>query len=115
MTARFWLDALPSTDPVFAPLQNAEHLSDPADWRVIEQAHKQACSEAAWGKPLAAMDAKAAELREYAARMHERDADGEDDGLLTSADLEALGYALGVTAVRVAIRQHHHTDMGRAA
>jgi hypothetical protein len=116
MSPRFWLDQLPSTDPSFAPLQLAEQLSEPADWPILAQAHRQARSDAAWGKPLDVLEAQSAELLEVAARLKERDDDDTDNKRLTPADLEALGYALGLTSVRVAIRNHEApAGIGRAA
>jgi hypothetical protein len=106
MSPRFWLDQLPSTDPSFAPLQLAEQLSEPADWPILAQAHRQARSDAAWGRSLDVLEAQSAELLHVAARLKERDDDGSDAAAVHRADLEALGYALGLTSVRVAIRAH---------
>jgi hypothetical protein len=112
MTSRFWIDQLPSTDAAFAPLQRAEHLSDPEDWPALAFAHRQAVSQAAWGADLDVLEERAQAFRSYAARLAERDDDGSD---VHSAELEALGYALGLTAVRVAIRSHNKTETGAAA
>jgi hypothetical protein len=104
MTDRFWLDRLPSTDPAFAPLQRVAAM-DPEEFGTLAQAHRQAMSEAAWGRPLEALDAKAEELR--LATVHDREPwDDQQAEVWRRDELEALGYALGVTAVRVAIREH---------
>lgn len=115
MTARFWLDQLPSTDPAFAPLHMAEQLADPADWPLLAQAHRQACSDAAWGRDLEVMEARAEGLLSVAARLAERDDDGSDAVHVHRAEVEALGYALGLTAVRVAIRAHDQAGSAVAA
>lgn len=101
---RIWLSQLPSTDPAFGPLQRAERLSDPEDWQVLAFWHRQAVAEAAWGAGLDAMEDRAREKREFAARQAERADDPSDLPGVHAAELEALGYALGLTAVRVAVR-----------
>ncbi len=101
-----WLSLLPSTDPAFAALQRAEHLSEPEDWPLLAHAHQQAVSEAAWGADLDVMEERAQDKQAFAARLAERDDDGSDAAAVHSAELEALGYALGLTAVRYAIHVH---------
>lgn len=117
MSARLWLSTLPSTDPAFAPLQRAEFLSDPGDWEALAFWHRQAMAEAAWGADLDVLDARANELRAKAARIREEDQRQGGTNVLAvhAAELEALGYALGVTAARVAIRTHTQAGMGVAA
>ena len=113
---RMWLAALESTDPAFGPLQRAEVLSPPEDWSALAFAHWQAVTEAAWGAGLDVMEERALDKRAFAARHAERaDDDGSDAAYVHSAELEALGYALGLTAVRVAIRAHGQAGMGVAA
>lgn len=115
MSARFWIDRLPSTDPAFASLHRAAEMS-PEDWPALERAHRQARSEAAWGKSLDAMEEAAETLHDLAVRLAERDDDGSDKAAVHAAELVALGYALGLTAVRVAIRTHDGVaGTGRAA
>lgn len=113
MSARLWLWKLPSTDPAFAPLQQAAYMlleSVDTDWPVLAQAHRQAMNEAAWGADLDSMEARANELRATAARLREEDQRQGGSNVLAvhEAELEALGYALGLTAVRVAI--HDRAD-----
>jgi len=104
VTARFWLDKLPSTDPAFAPLQRVAAM-DPEEFGTLAQAHRQAMSEAAWGHSLEALDARAEELR--LATIHDDEPwDARQAEVWRRDELEAIGYALGVTAVRVAIREH---------
>lgn len=99
---RLWLSTLPSTDPAFEPLNRAAAMCDDTEWPLLWNAHQQAIADAAWGHDLNAMDARAK-------RMHENAADSGDL-------LEAMGYALGVTAVRVAIREQHETaDLAEVA
>jgi hypothetical protein len=105
VSRRFWIDQLPSTDAAFGPLRRALEL-DPEEWQDLERAHRQAVSDATWGHDLDAMEARAESLRRFADRQAERDDDGTDAAHVRSAELEALGYALGLTAVRVAIREH---------
>lgn len=102
---RIWLSTLPSTDPAFAPLQRAEWMS-PEDWEVLAFWHRQAVAEAAWGADLDVMEDRATEKRVTAARLADRADDPSDLPGVHAAELEALGYALGVTAARVAIRDH---------
>jgi hypothetical protein len=117
VSARLWLRDLPSTDPVFAPLQQAAHMlleSVDADWPVLERAHRRAVDEAAWGADLDAMEAQANGLRAKASRLREEDQRQGGANVLAvhAAELEALGYALGLTAARVAIRAHELAQAG---
>jgi hypothetical protein len=82
---------------------------------MLAQAHRQALSDAAWGKGLDVLEAEAKELLDLALRLAERDDDGSDKAAVHAAELIALGYALGLTAVRVAIRAHDQNGMGAAA
>lgn len=104
MSPRFWLDKLPSTDPAFEPLQRAA-VWDPEEFAALEQAHKRAVSEAAWGKSLADLDGKAEALRLETVRDCEPMSDRQAE-IWRRDELEALGYALGVTAVKVALYEH---------
>lgn len=120
MTGMFWLDKLPSTDPVFEPLHQAEDMlreSADADFPVLERAHKQAVSDAAWGHSMQVLDTRAEALRATAARLRKQDMGQGGTNVLAVhvAEVEALGYALGVTAVRVAIREHAQAGMQVAA
>lgn len=115
-----WLITLESTDPAFGPLHAAEsmlreHLD--TDWQPLERGHMQAVSEAAWGANLADLDARADDLRAEASRLREQDmqSGGGNATAVHLAELEALGFALGVTAVRVAIREHDEAQIGVAA
>lgn len=108
---RLWLLNLPSTNAAFAPLHQAEsmlreHLD--TDWQPLERGHMQAVSEAAWGADLADLDVRAESMRAEADRLQEQSkrAGGDGASAVHRARLEALGYALGLTAVRVAIREH---------
>lgn len=117
---RIWLRELPSTDPVFAPLQQAAHMlleSVDADWPALKRAHAQAVDEAAWGSGLEALEERAAGLRAKADRLREEDQRQGGSNVLAvhAAELEALGYALGLTAVRVAIRAREQEPAGVAA
>ena len=110
MTARLWLGVLPSSDPAFAPLARAAEL-DPEEFAALEWAHRKAVLDAAWGKSLGALDARAEELRLLTVHDHEPRDDAEAQAWRRD-ELEALGYALGVTAVRVAIREHDEAQAG---
>lgn len=117
MSARLWLRKLPTTDPVFAPLQQAAYMlleSVDADWPVLELAHKQAVDEAAWGADLDALEERANGLRAKASRLLEEDQRQGGCNVLAvhAAELEALGYALGLTAARAAIRDHDTAQAG---
>jgi hypothetical protein len=111
---RIWLSQLPSTDPAFAPLQRAEHLSDPEDWQVLAFWHRQAVAEAAWGASLDVMEDRARDKRDRAAELREQDKQqgGTNAVAVHTAELEALGYALGLTAARAAIRTHELAQTG---
>lgn len=118
--SRLWLNSLESSDPAFGPLHVAEsmlreHLD--TDWQPLERGHWQAVSEAAWGADLTALDARADSLRAEAGRLREQDmqSGGGNATAVHVAELEALGFALGVTAVRVAIREHDEAQIGVAA
>jgi len=115
MSARLWLSQLPSSDPTFAPLQRAEWLSSPEDWDQLAFWHRQAVAEAAWGADLDVMEGKARELRDLAARLADRADDPADVPGVHAAEMEALGYALGLTAARVAIRTHDSADLRAVA
>jgi hypothetical protein len=112
MMDRFWLQLLPSSDPAFETLHRAEQFTDPADWPVLERAHQQARWDAAWGADLATLETRAEALVAVAARFEERNHDGLFDATVHDAEVEALGYALGLTAARVAIRQHDQAQAG---
>jgi len=114
MNERFWLQQLPSTDPAFTPLHRAEFLSDPEDIPALQTAHRQAVLDAAWGHDMTDLERREEGLRETVARLQDRD-DERDAGYIHAAEIEALGYALGVTAVRVAIREHTQHDLEAAA
>jgi hypothetical protein len=104
MTARLWMSKLPSTDPAFGPLQRAAEM-DPEEFAALAQAHRQAMLEAAWGHSLETLDAKAEELR--LATVHDDEPwDARQAEVWRRDELEAIGYALGMTAARVAIREH---------
>jgi hypothetical protein len=106
MMSRYWLQLLPSSDPAFATLRRAAEMTSEADWPVLERAHQQAVWDAAWGADLSVLDARAKALRGIADRFAERNYDGVFTRTVCEAEVEALGYALGLTAVRVAIRTH---------
>lgn len=91
MIPRFWLMDLPADDPAFAPLRRAAVIS-PDEYPQIREGHRQAVIDAAAGCSL-----KTLKITE---RLMRRDTRSRDD------ELEAWGYALGVTAVRVALREH---------
>jgi hypothetical protein len=117
---RFWLQQLPSTDPAFKPLHQAEDMLQETadlDFPILERAHKQAVDEAAFGRSLHALDVRAEELRATAQELRAQDMreGGHNAAAVHAAEVTALGYALGVTAVRVAIREHTQHDMGAAA
>ena len=114
MSARYWLSTLPSTDPAFDALQRAGELS-PDDFQDLKRAHQQAVNEAMFGKDPAALDERAGELHAYALRLAARYEGEPDQRPVHSAELEALGYALGVTAVRYAIRVHDQAQVGAVA
>ena len=115
MSARLWLSQLPSTDPAFAPLQRAEWLSSPEDWDRLAFWHRQAVAEAAWGADLDALEERAEEKRDLAGRLADRADHPSDQPGVHAAELEALGYALGLTAARVAIRNHDSADLRAVA
>jgi hypothetical protein len=100
----FWLATLPSTDPAFAPLQRVEAMN-PAAFPALEQAHHQAVLDAAWGRDLETLDERAEELRAFATH-DDAPRDQAEADVWRRDELEALGYALGVTAVRVALAEH---------
>lgn len=106
MTAHLWLTSLPPSDEAFAPLQRAEWLSDPEDVGALAFGHRQAVLQAAWGKSPAELEAEAERLREVAAAWAERNDDHSDDAGVHAAELEALGFALGITSALYAIRVH---------
>jgi hypothetical protein len=103
VSSTFWLATLPSTDPAFAPLQRAAELS-PDEFPALWSAHQQAVTDAAWGRDLDGLKERAEFLREFATHDDEpRDQDEAD--VWRRDELEAIGYALGVTAVKVALRE----------
>jgi hypothetical protein len=104
MSSTFWLATLPSTDPAFAPLQWAA-VWNPKEFAALEQAHHQAVTDAAWGRDLETLDERAEELRLFA-QHDDEPRDKAEAEVWRRDELEALGYALGVTAVRVALREH---------
>lgn len=99
-----WLMTLPPTDPAFEPAYRAKALADEADWRALWSAHREAVRDAADGADVEALEERAEMLHDWACRLKDRDDDGSDARHVHAAEIEALGYALGVTAVRVAIR-----------
>lgn len=105
MTAHLWLTVLPPSDEAFAPLQRAELMS-PEDFPLLALGHRQAVLQAAFGKSPSELEEEAERLRAVAARWAERNEDHEDDAGVHAAELEALGFALGVTSAQVAIRMH---------
>jgi len=120
MNERFWLRKLPPTDPAFLPLHQAEAMLQETadlDFPVLAQAHQQAVNEAAFGHSLHVMDVQAEALRVTADRL--RATNMREGGInataVRRAEITALGYALGVTAVRVALREHTQHDMEAAA
>lgn len=114
MTARWWLSKLPSTDAAFTALHRAAELAPPEDFPRLELAHQQAVADAKFGKDPAVLDERATELHEYALRLAARYKGDPDQRPVHSAELEALGYALGVTAARYAIRVHDQAQAGIA-
>jgi len=110
MTDLSWLAELPADDPAFAPLHRAAEL-DPEDFLALS------VTDGACGYSLGALDAHAEGMRTTAARMREQDMrlGGPNPTGVHAAEIAALGYALGVTAVRVAIREHDEQPMAVAA
>lgn len=92
--AGLWLTALPADDPAFVPLDEAapRQISAVAE-RLMRTAFQKAFNSAASGYPLPALDAHAERLRDQARNESDR--------------IEATGFALGVTAARIAVRQQH--------
>lgn len=113
---RPWLESLPVADPAFAPLRWATILA-PEDAEALERAHASALHTAAQGCELDELDARAEALRAFAAQWRERDkaAGGTEAVAVRGAEVVAIGYALGVTAARVAIRARTQDAMGVAA
>lgn len=95
-----WLINLPADDPAFEPLRRAQGM-DPEDSIPLARAHRQAINDAAWGRDV---DYTASLLREQT-RHRDESRDAREAEALRAAELEALGYALGATAVHVAIRE----------
>jgi hypothetical protein len=85
---------LPADDPAFAPLRHAAVI-DPEEYPRIRAGHRQAVIDAARGRSLRQL--RVTERSMLRDARHTRSRDDE---------LEAWGYALGVTAVRVALREH---------
>ena len=104
MIARFWLINLPSTDAAFDQLHHAAEIN-PDEFADLARGHRMAVLEAAFGRSLVRLEVKARALHKAAERVGKR-----------AAQLEAMGYALGVTAVRVAIRERHEAaELGVAS
>ncbi len=102
--SQLWLIDLPADDPAFEPLRRAQGM-DPEDSRPLARAHRQAVYDAAWGRDV---DFIASMLRAVL-RHRDEPRDAREAEALRAAELEALGYALGVTAVHVAIRERAET------
>jgi hypothetical protein len=100
----FWLMTLPTTDPAFDALHRVADL-DPDGFPELREAHRQAVMDAAWGRDMETLVERAEELREFAAHDVEP-RDQYEAEVWRRDELEALGYALGVTAVRVALAEH---------
>jgi hypothetical protein len=100
----FWLMNLPTTDPAFDALHRVAEF-DPDGFPALRNAHQQAVMDAAWGRDLETLDERAEELREFAGHDVEP-RDQYEAEVWRRDELEALGYALGVTAVRVALVEH---------
>lgn len=115
MSARYWLAQLPSTDDAFIPLHRLEWMSDEDEYPLLETAHRQAVRDASWGHPLVALEERAAKLLAAAETRAKEAHWPEDEVAAHRAHLEAQGYALGVTAVRVALRAHRQDDMAAAS
>lgn len=115
MSNLYWLAQLPSTDDAFIPLHRLELLADEADYPLLELAHRQAVRDASWGHPLVALEERAAKLLADAEAQADRAHWPEDQAAVHRSELEAQGYALGVTAVRVALRAHCQDDMAAAS
>jgi hypothetical protein len=117
---RLWLRKLPSTNPAFGPLHEAERMlcqTADLDFPPLARGHQQAIEDGTWGHALTVMEARAEALRASAADMRELDMrqGGTNAAKVHELELVALGYALGLTAVRVAIRDHDTTGMQVAA
>ena len=109
MTARrLYLVSLPGSDPALDPINRAAELCDPGDWPVLHTAHWQALQDAAFGHGFDTLDARAARLHQQAQHDGEP-ATPEQAATWHHDELEALGYALGVTAARVAVRERAET------
>jgi hypothetical protein len=115
MTKLLWLALLPSSDDAFIPLHRLEWMSDEDEYPLLAAAHRQAVQEASWGHPLVALEERAAKLLATAEARAEEAHWPEDEAAAHRDALEAQGYALGVTAVRVALREHRQDDMAGAA
>ena len=115
MSTFYWLAQLPSTDAAFDSLHRLEHFSNDSEYRLLEQAHRQAILDASWGHSLKVLEERATKLRDYADAQADRANWPEDKTAADRDALEAKGYALGVTAVRAALRAHSQDDMAAAS
>lgn len=115
MTKLLWLSTLPSTDDAFIPLHRLEWMCDGAEYPLLARAHRQAFIDASWGHPMEVLEERAAELHAHANSQVEHAHWPDDEAAAHRDALEAQGYALGVTAVRVAMREHSQDDMAGAA
>ena len=107
-----WLRALPADDPAFAPLRRAMEMDPPDVW-ILARAHRLAVEEAIAG---ADVDYRADML--HVQSMHACDPDDWAQAQQWHREqVHAIGYALGVTAVHVAVRERagHLAGMGVAA
>lgn len=115
LTKLLWLASLPSTDPAFTPLHRAERMCAEEEYPTLARAHHQAFLDASWGHSLDELDERAASLHQTALAQADRINWPEDAPAAHRDALEAQGYALGVTAVRVALREHGQDDMAAAS
>lgn len=115
MSILYWLTQLPSTDDAFIPLHRLEWMCDETEYPLLEQAHRQAFIDASFGHSLKVLEERATKLRDLADTQADRAHWPEDAAAAHRNALEAQGYALGVTAVRVALRAHSQDDMAGAA
>lgn len=104
MIPRFWLMSLPADDPAFAPLRHAKVISDPEEYPRLREGHRQAVIDAARGCSLRQLRITERSMLRDARHTRSR-----------VDELEAWGYALGVTAVRVALREHNEQAVQEAA
>lgn len=96
-----WLMELPGDDPVYNPLRRALEM-DPEHGTLLARAHERALRDAATGADVRYRSA----LRLVKSLHREPPADESEALARELQQVEALGYALGATAVQVAIREH---------